>query len=59
MRDRGVGERGAAALGAQRGLLGEVAREQRDVAGAVAQRRHLDRDHREPVVEILAERAAP
>ena len=29
--------------------------EQRDVVGPLAQRRHLDRDDREPVVKILAE----
>ena len=47
-------------------LLGDRARrraaqrvrdQQRDVAAPRAQRRHLDLDHRQPVVEILAQRA--
>ena len=36
----------------------KCSREQRDVAGALAQRRHEDRDDVEPEVEILAEPAA-
>ena len=35
--------------------LDEVLDEQRDVLAALAQRRKLDREHREPVVEVLAE----
>ena len=38
-------------------VLGEVAREQQDVAAALAQRRQRERDHVEAVVEVLPERA--
>ena len=37
--------------------LHELARQDRDVLAALAQRRHVERDHVEPVVEILAEAA--
>ena len=57
VRERGIGEHHPTALGAQRGLLGEVTREQPDIARAIAQRRHLDRDDREPIIEILPEHA--
>ena len=53
--ERGVGDRldlGAALLVQH---LEEVHHEQRDVLAPLAQRRHLDRDHVEPVEEVLAE----
>jgi hypothetical protein len=37
----------------------EVLGEERDVVGALAQRRHDRVDHRQPVVQVLAEQAAP
>ena len=38
--------------------VGEVRREQRDVLAPLAQRRHVHREHREPVKEIRAKPAA-
>ena len=40
-------------------LAQEVRRQQRDVRRALAQRRHLERDDVQPVVEVLAELAPP
>ena len=53
---RAAGDRLAVLLGVD---LDEVLREQRDVVAAIAQRRHVHRDHVEAVVEVLAEPAAP
>ena len=37
----------------------EVVREQRDVLGALPQRGQLDRDHAQPVVQVLAQHPLP
>ena len=47
--------RAASELGRQ--LLQEVLHEERDVVATFAQRRQLDRNHVQPVVEILAKRS--
>src|SRR5262245_1499168 len=41
------------------GLAQEVRHEQRDVLAALAERRHFDRDHVEPVEQVLAEALLP
>ena len=48
-------KRFGAERGAGRRSRQEVLGEQRDVPAALAQRRHVQRDHREPVEEVLAE----
>src|SRR6185436_9666904 len=51
------GEAGHAALEVARDALEEGARQRQDVDLAIAQRGQLDREHGEPVVEVLAEPA--
>ena len=56
LRDRSSSARPPAAL---RLLLQKVIHQQRNVFEPLAQRRDLDRDDREPVIKILAERCRP
>ena len=55
--ERGVGEGFGGDAVAARDLGEDELGDERDVALALAQRRHVDEDDREPVVEVLAERA--
>ena len=52
------GEAGDLALHAQRRVREQHPRERQDVVAALAQRRHVQLDDLEPVVEVLAEGAA-